>query len=79
MGSKSKIGLILEVLDAGGHVMKERASYYDAKAIRDGLRASDFLARAKVAAKNYRVRVEPAPAPARLTLSTFNRSHSVTL
>lgn len=76
----SKISLILDVLNAGGHVMNSRASYYDAKAIRDGMRANDFLARAKRAAKNYRVRVEPCTdGTGKINISTFNRSHSVTV
>lgn len=78
--AQTKIGALLEVLDAGGHVMGRRASYYDAKAIRDGMRANDWLQRARAATKNYRVRVEECRDGAgRLTVSTFNRSHSVTL
>lgn len=78
--AKSKIGAILEVLDAGGHVMRDRASYYDAKAIRDGMRANDWLQRARVTTKNYRVRVEECrDGTGRLVISTFSRSHSVTL
>lgn len=78
--AQSKIGQILAVLDAGGHVMRDRASYYDAKAIRDGMRAGDYLERAKRATKNYRVRVEECrDGTGRLILSTFDRAASVTL
>lgn len=76
----SKIGKILEVLDAGGHVMKDRASYYDAKNIRDGLRAHDFFERARLAAKNYRVRVERSTEPgSKITISTFDRSKQISV
>lgn len=76
----SKIGKILEVLDAGGHVMNIRASYYDAKKIRDGLRAVDFFDRAKLAAKNYRVRVEHSVEPGtKLTISTYDRMKQISI
>lgn len=79
--AKPIIGQILDVLDAGGHVMGTRTSYYDAKAIRDGLRAHDYFARARKAAKNYRVRVEPADMGngKKLVISTFDRSMQISI
>ncbi len=78
----SKIESICRVLEAGGHVMGHQplASYFAAKAIRDGLRASDYFIRARQAAKNWNVRVEMARTDSgKLTISTFNRSHEVTV
>ncbi len=79
----SKIGEICAILEAGGHVMGNEPlrSYHAARAIRDGLRAHDFFSRARQAAKNYRVRVEYAPVDSgkKLTISTFNRSHEISV
>jgi hypothetical protein len=60
--------------------MGDRASYYDAKAIRDGLRAHDSLTRAKKITKKYRVRVEEClTGSGKLIISTFDRAQSITV
>lgn len=78
----SKIAKICEVLDAGGHVMGVDGlkCYHDARKIRDGLRAKDYFERARLAAKNYRVRVERSIIPGeKITISTYDRSMSISV
>lgn len=76
--AKSKIAEILKVLKAAGHVTRCDALtfYHDARACRDALRSPDYFAKARTALKNYRVRVQHAPAggSAKLVISTFDRS-----
>lgn len=78
----SKIEKICNILDAAGHVMGADGlkRYHDARKIRDGLRATDYLERAKAVAKNYRLRVERSIIPGdKIVLSTFDRSIQVSI
>lgn len=77
----SKVESLTRVVEAGGHVMGANglAAYHAARAVRDGLRAHDYFIRARQALKNWNVRVELASEGGKLTISTFNRSHQVTV